>query len=152
MVSSALGKISIDCSPPPSDGPSDESFQLSLLSFFGAPSLSALGSCPSRLPLNLPLFAGHTNMAYTHTYIHTHTHTHKQTDRSTSCVAIHSYRYTMRPKIIIMCISLILLWNDDGVWISSYHCCCRKPSGLRSEEAAQTSDEQQPSCAQSHRM
>jgi len=79
MVSGALGKISIDCPPPPSDGPSDESFQLSLLSFFGAPSLSALGSCPSRLPLNLPLFAGHTNMAYTHTYIHTHIHTNRPT-------------------------------------------------------------------------
>ena len=68
MVSGTLGKISSLCPPPLSDGPSDDGFQLTLSvskftylinafcsPIFGAPRLGALGSCPSRLPLDPPL-------------------------------------------------------------------------------------------------
>jgi len=53
MVSSALDNIFRLCSL--SDGPSDDSFQLTLLSPLWCPSLSALCSCPSRLPPDPPL-------------------------------------------------------------------------------------------------
>ena len=60
-----------DCAPrPPSDGPSDDGFQLTLsvskfsylinaflLSHLWCPLLGALGSCPSRLPLDPPLLS-----------------------------------------------------------------------------------------------